>query len=57
MNYKKAAALSMLIIPWFTVPFLSNKSFVRFLPVASFAYLSIIVLSVIANRKKKMVEK
>ncbi|TCN20423.1 hypothetical protein [Mesobacillus foraminis] len=51
MNKKMVASLSMLLLPWLTVPFL-GKSFFRFLPAATFVNLFITVLSVIANRKK-----
>lgn len=39
----------MLIFPWLTAPFIGIKSFVRFLPVATFANLFIIVFTVIAH--------
>ncbi|WP_121661969.1 hypothetical protein [Metabacillus litoralis] len=50
MNYKKVASLCMLILPWVSVPLLGKKSFVRYLPPATFASLSMIILSLIANR-------
>ena len=51
-NKRKIISLSVLIIPWLTVPFIGIRSFVRFLPVATFANLVISVFTVIANRKK-----
>jgi hypothetical protein len=56
MNKKMVASLSMLLLPWLTVPFL-GKSFFRFLPAATFVNLFITVLSVIANRKKWYINK
>ncbi|MED3913360.1 MULTISPECIES: hypothetical protein [Priestia] len=49
---KLIISLSVLIFPWLTAPFIGTKSFVRFLPVATFANLFIIVFTVIANQKK-----
>lgn len=52
MDKKKVAALCMLFLPWLTVPILGKKAFIRFSPAASLANLCMIILSVIANRKK-----
>ncbi|GAB1806160.1 MULTISPECIES: hypothetical protein [Priestia] len=46
---KLIISLSVLIFPWLAAPFIGTKSFVRFLPVATFANLFIIVFTVIAN--------
>jgi hypothetical protein len=39
------------MIPWLTVPFMDKKSFLRYLPVASFVNLVISVFSVISNKR------
>lgn len=51
-NKKVMISLGVLIFPWLTAPFIGRKSFVRFLPVATFANLIIIVFTVIANQQK-----
>jgi hypothetical protein len=56
-NKKMAFSLGMLIIPWLSAPFLGKKSFIRFLPVASFTNLFISVFSVMANKKKWWITK
>ncbi|MFP7485483.1 hypothetical protein SFC65_15045 [Priestia filamentosa] len=49
---KKTFSLAMIIIPWLTVPFMGKKSFLRFLPVASFINLFLSLLSLKANKRK-----
>lgn len=56
-NKKKTFSLAMIIIPWLTVPFMGKKSFLRFLPVASFINLFLSVFSLTANKKKWWVNK
>lgn len=56
-NKKKVFSLAMIIIPWLTVPFMGKKSFLRFLPVASFINLFLSVFSLTANQKKWWVNK
>ncbi|MFP3847154.1 hypothetical protein U5N57_24630, partial [Priestia filamentosa] len=51
-NKKKTFSLAMIIIPWLTVPFMGKKSFLRFLPVASFINLFLSLLSLKANKRK-----
>lgn len=52
-----AFGLAMLIVPWLTVPFMGKKSFLRFLPVASFVNLFLSLFGLIANKKKWWVNK
>ncbi|MGP0688401.1 hypothetical protein ACW5UC_17830 [Priestia aryabhattai] len=54
---KLIISLSMLIFPWLTAPFIGTKSFVRFLPVATFANLFIIVFTLILYGYQYIVEK
>lgn len=49
---RKLLALSTLIVPWLTVPFIGKTSFIRFLPAATFANLILSLCSVVADRKK-----
>ncbi|MBQ4870723.1 hypothetical protein IHQ11_30495 [Priestia megaterium] len=56
-NKKKTFSLAMIIIPWLTVPFMGKKSFLRFLPVASFINLFLSVFSLTANKKKWWINK
>ena len=56
-NKKKTFSLAMIIIPWLTVPFMGKKSFLRFLPVASFINLFLSLFSLTANKKKWWVNK
>ncbi|MED4029560.1 hypothetical protein P4672_25300 [Priestia megaterium] len=56
-NKKKGFSLAMIIIPWLTVPFMGKKSFLRFLPVASFINLFLSLFSLTANKKKWWVNK
>lgn len=56
-NKKMAFALSLVILPWLSVPFMGKNSFFRFLPVACFTNLVISVLSVFANKKKWWITK
>ena len=57
MNKKKAFSLAMIIIPWLSVLFMDKKSFVRYLPVASFINLFISVFSVIGNKRRWWINK
>jgi hypothetical protein len=52
MSKKIIASLAMLIVPWLSIPFAGKKSLIRFFPAAIFANLCVIVLSVIANKRK-----
>ncbi|MEH7327016.1 hypothetical protein CN902_06120 [Priestia megaterium] len=56
-NKKKTFSLAMIIIPWLTIPFMGKKSFLRFLPVASFINLFLSVFSLTANQKKWWINK
>jgi len=51
-NKKMVFSLATLILPWLTVPFMGKRSFLRFLPVASFVNLLLSVFSLICYRKK-----
>ncbi len=57
MNRKKVYAWSMLVLPWLSAPFLGRQTFIRFLPSAIFANLNMIILSIIANKKKWWINK
>ncbi|MFC4619556.1 hypothetical protein ACFO4N_12615 [Camelliibacillus cellulosilyticus] len=53
VKHKKVIfSLAILILPWLTVPFMGKRSFLRFLPVASFVNLFLSVFSLICNQKK-----
>jgi hypothetical protein len=52
MNKKKVFSLTMIILPWLSVLFMDKKSFLRYLPVASFVNLFISVFSVISNKRR-----
>ncbi|WP_335871997.1 hypothetical protein [Bacillus sp. 2205SS5-2] len=52
MNSKKLLSLSILLIPWFTVPLIGRKTFTRYLPATTFVNLIISLVSVIAEKKK-----
>ncbi|QJX81338.1 hypothetical protein [Priestia megaterium] len=52
MNRKKLPSYIMLFLPWLTIPFVGKKSFIRFASTASLANLFIILLSIIARRKR-----
>lgn len=56
-NIKIAFSLSILIIPWLTVPFIGKRNFFRFLPVASFTNLIISVFSLFCYKKKWWITK
>ncbi|MGS2778587.1 hypothetical protein ACVBAX_14555 [Robertmurraya sp. GLU-23] len=52
MKKKQMFSLIMIVIPWLSVLFMDKKSFLRYLPVASFVNLFISVFSVISNKKR-----
>ncbi|WP_062050778.1 hypothetical protein [Bacillus sp. JCM 19034] len=52
MDKDKVTALSMLILPWLSVPFVGKKAFFRYFPAASLANLIMIVLSVISDKRR-----
>ncbi|MDQ6595524.1 hypothetical protein E2K98_25855 [Bacillus salipaludis] len=54
---KVAFSLAVLIFPWLTVPFMGIRSFLRFLPVASFTNLFLSVFSLICYKKKWWITK
>ncbi|MGJ7913256.1 hypothetical protein [Neobacillus sp. LXY-1] len=57
MKKKKVFSLAMIILPWLTILFMDKKSFLRYLPVASFVNLFISVFSVISNKRSWWVNK
>lgn len=52
MSNRKLLAWAILILPWFTVPFIGKRAFIRFLPATTFVDLILSLFSVIAGKKK-----
>ncbi|MFZ4452043.1 hypothetical protein [Salibacterium aidingense] len=52
LNKRKFLSLSILFVPWLTVPIIRRNSFMRFLPASTLANLVISLFSVVADRKK-----
>jgi hypothetical protein len=52
MKKKKVFSLIMIILPWMSILFMDKKSFLRYLPVASFVNLFISVFSVVSNKRR-----
>ncbi|WP_394138660.1 hypothetical protein [Cytobacillus oceanisediminis] len=52
MDKRKAVSFITLVVPWLTVPLLGKKSFVRFLPAATFIGYFFSILSEIAADRK-----
>jgi hypothetical protein len=52
MINKKALSFSTLLFPWLTTPLIGKKSFIRFLPAATFIGYTYSILSEIADKRK-----
>ncbi|HWO77104.1 MAG TPA: hypothetical protein VNM69_14610 [Bacillus sp. (in: firmicutes)] len=52
MKYSKSLLLMMIILPWFTVPFLGKDTFKRYLPAGLFISLVVQIVHSIAKQRR-----